>query len=269
MLNDKLLLMIFAAIALTACANNPVIGNQVLGPIYQPYSAPVEIAIVSDNRGELPEYPVNGNQADYRAYVEALPNERYRVRVINNSRQHVGVVIAVDGRNIISGKPSWLRNTERMYILEPHGRAEYEGWRTGANRVNRFFFTEAGNSYAGAFGDYSAMGVIAAAVYAERRPVAIMDNISGGYGMPQAPVHAESKAQAAPGTGYGETAHSPSQTASFDPLPDPLRKVFLKYEWRSSLCAKRIMTECRNLEGNERNRFWPRDNNYAPPPPRR
>ena len=262
MIKNAFLLMIIAVVGMTACANHSAaISDQVISP--RPY-APVAITLLSDHRGELPEYPVGADHANYRAYVEATPNEHYRIRVHNNSPQRVGVVIAVDGRNIINGKPSWLRNDERMYILEPYGRAEYDGWRTGANQVNRFYFTDAGNAYAAAFGDYSAMGVIAAAVYAERPRVESMDHISGGSRVPQAAARAESKAQTAPGTGYGETTYSPSQTVSFEPLPYPAQKVFLKYEWRSVLCAKRILTECRNSEGSENNRFWPGDNEYAP-----
>jgi hypothetical protein len=79
----------------------------------------------------------------------------------------VGLVIAVDGRNIISGKQSWLRNDERMYILGPYGRGEFKGWRTSLDSINRFYFTEVADSYAAAFRDESAMGVIAVAVYPE------------------------------------------------------------------------------------------------------
>jgi hypothetical protein len=40
-------------------------------------------------------------------------------------------VISVDGRNIVSGQQSWLKNSERMYILEPYASYEYAGWRSG------------------------------------------------------------------------------------------------------------------------------------------
>ncbi len=54
--------------------------------------------------------------------------------------RRVGVVVAVDGRNIISGKQSWLRNDERMYILEPYGVGEFKGWRTSLDSINRRYF---------------------------------------------------------------------------------------------------------------------------------
>ncbi len=266
MIHRKFFAMAVMIVAMTACANNQDISGY--NPIARPY-LPVDISVQSDNGGGLQQLPVSGNTADYRAYVAAMPNERYKLRVANNSRQRVGVVIAVDGRNIISGQQSWLRNNERMYILDPYTSAEYEGWRTGADQVNRFYFTEAGNSYAAAWGDTSALGVIAMAVYAELPRPEIYGRMSGA---------AEGAAgdsgglarQAAPGTGFGETRFSPSYTVNFEPLPDPIEKVFLKYEWRETLCAKRILPDCRRrIGGADDNRFWPNNGGYAPPPPRR
>jgi len=89
--------------------------------------------------------------------------------VRNTSNHRVGVVIAVDGRNIISGKKSYLKSNERMYILNPYQKSTYKGWRSGKNRVNEFYFTDVPDSYADrTFGDTSAMGVIAVAVFKEK-----------------------------------------------------------------------------------------------------
>lgn len=253
-------------LAISACANTPA--NDSYTPVARPY-LPIEISVEGDNQGSLPQFPVNGDSSHYRAYLQAALNERYRLRISNNTDQRVGIVLAVDGRNIISGQKSYLQNTERMYILNPHATAEYAGWRTGANQVNRFYFTQAAHSYAAAWGDNSAMGVIAMAVYAERPRPEIMSPMSE-MGR-AAPSDSKSAAkQSAPGTGYGETRYSPSQVVNFEPLPEPIEKAFLKYEWRETLCKKGIQSACQNpLQTNE-NRFWP-DNNggYAPPPPRR
>lgn len=258
--------MIVMIAAMTACVDNQAISDY--NPVARPY-LPVDISVQTDNGGSLQQLPVRGNSAHYRAYVPAMPNERYKLRVTNNSRQRVGVVIAVDGRNIISGQQSWLRNNERMYILEPYSSAEYEGWRTGANQVNRFYFTEAGNSYAAAWGDTSALGVIAMAVYAERPRPEIYDRMTG-KAEGAAADSAGMARQAVPGTGFGETTYSPSYTVSFEPLPEPIEKAFLKYEWSETLCAKRILPDCRSgSEGTGGNRFWPDNSGYAPPPPRR
>ena len=74
----------------------------------------------------------------------------------------------------------------------------------------------------------------------------------------------------APGTGYGESTWSPSHSVDFEPVGSPMEKLFLKYEWRETLCEKRVLPECRAVQpprpGN--NRFWPENGGYAPPPPR-
>ncbi len=262
MMHRKIPAMIAMIMAMTACANNEAINDY--NPIARPY-LPVDISVQSDNSGSLQQLPVSGNTAHYRAYVAAMPNERYSLRVSNNSGQRVGVVIAVDGRNIINGQPSWLRNNERMYILEPNTSAEYGGWRTSANQVNRFYFTEAGNSYAAAWGDTSALGVIAMAAYTERPRPEIYEGMSNA----ESDAFGLAAKKGAPGTGFGETTYSPSYSVNFDPLPDPIEKVFLKYEWRETLCAKRILPDCRrSTVDTDDNRFWPADSGYAPPPPR-
>lgn len=261
-----------AILAISACANTNSNENIAVYPslptISRP-SLPVEVSVRSDASGSLPEFPVSGDTRHYRAYLQASNNDRYRIRVRNNTGQRVGVVIAVDGRNIISGQKSYLQNSERMYILNPHSSEEYEGWRSGQNQVNRFYFTEAADSYAAAWGDNSAMGVIAMAVYPERpRPQVVTPMSDMARAAPGAAKSME-KRESAAGTGYGETTYSPSVTVSFEPLPDPIEKVFLKYEWRESLCKKGILSTCQNPPQTNENRFWPGNDGYAPPPPRR
>ncbi|MDD1617872.1 MAG: hypothetical protein CG439_2936 [Methylococcaceae bacterium NSP1-2] len=153
MKRQQFIAMLIAFAGMTACASDPVIGGE---HITAPPYLPVTLSVQSDNQGKLPEFPLNTDSSHYRAYLQATQNDRYRLRVVNNSNQRVGLVIAVDGRNIVSGQQSWLANNERMYILNPHDSADYEGWRTGTNQTNRFYFTAAQNSYAAAWGDNSA-----------------------------------------------------------------------------------------------------------------
>ena len=107
----------------------------------------------------------------YKAYLEAAKGLNYSGQIRNRSNERIGVVFAVDVRNVISGDRSNLSPNERMYVLGPYQQESYEGWRTGKNRVNRFYFTDEGDSYAGAWDDYSAMGVIAVAAFRENAPV--------------------------------------------------------------------------------------------------
>ena len=267
MLYSKFIVSLISLLAISACANTPIDSSDYVQQS-RPH-LPIEVSILSDGKGSLPEYPVKGDASHYRAYLQASNNDRYRIRIANNTDQRVGVVIAVDGRNIISGQKSYLQNTERMYILDAHASAEYEGWRSGQNQTNRFYFTEAADSYAAAWGDNSAMGVIAMAVYAERPRPEIISQMSDMARAAPGAAKSMEKRESAAGTGYGETTYSPSVTVSFEPLPDSIEKVFLKYEWRETLCKKGIKSACQSVPKHEKNRFWPSNDGYAPPPPRR
>ena len=134
---------------------------------------PVEIEIIADNGNHFSIYPVTQRhlKKEYRAYVEAINGENYSLNIRNYSNQRLGLVIAVDGRNIISGKKSKLKHSENMYILGPYETQSYSGWRTSSKDIHRFYFTDSENSYAEAFDDDSAMGVIAVAVYEEKAAI--------------------------------------------------------------------------------------------------
>ncbi len=219
----------------------------------------VDIEIVSDERGVLRQYPVETRPHLKRAYIAVRPEERYRLRVVNHSGERIGLVIAVDGRNILNGRRSDLEPREAMYVLGPYERAEYEGWRTSRNRVARFYFTDAADSYAEAWGDRSALGVIAVAVYRERHPEppAYRPEERGALGA--------RSLRARPGTGFGEGHHSPSRRVQFEPRHRPDLRVFIKYEWRGTLCRKGIIACHRHQHREPPNRFWP-DDGFAPYP---
>ena len=140
---------------------------------YAGASGVVDVRIVSDAGNEFAKYrtfPRISHEGRY-FYTEAVKGEKYSIEVTNRSDRNVGVVIAVDGRNIISGSKSDLKNNERMYIIGPHATNIFEGWRTGMDRTNRFYFTEQSDSYAEkVFSDASAMGTIAVAAYREKLP---------------------------------------------------------------------------------------------------
>ncbi len=133
----------------------------------------VEVRIVSDSGEEFAKYRTypRFRQEGKFFYMEAVKGQRYSIQVTNQSDRRIGVVMAVDGRNIIDGKKSDLKQNERMYIIGPYETNIFEGWRTGMDRTNRFYFTEQSDSYAEkVFADASAIGTIALAVYRERLP---------------------------------------------------------------------------------------------------
>lgn len=236
----------------------------------------VDVRIVSDSGKEYSMFRAFPRvcQGGQFFYVEAVKGDRYCIQVTNKSDRRVGAVIAVDGRNIISGKKSELRRNERMYIIGPHETNTFEGWRTGMDRTNRFYFTEPSDSYAERlFGDVSAMGTIALAIYREKvleitpycdRP-SVRREAPSGPSSPRSKESAsadrlESKRSEEAGTGFGETTYSPARLVEFEPEQMPAQKVVLKYEWRSELCRKGI------LSCGPKNRFWPDEQEFAPIP---
>ncbi|MEW6185791.1 MAG: hypothetical protein AB1585_08645 [Thermodesulfobacteriota bacterium] len=251
----------------------------------------VEVRIVTDNGYTLPTYPVKTDRGIRKVYAEAVKGDHYRIEIRNLLNRRIGLVIAVDGRNIISGSKSWLKNNERMYILEPYGCGQFAGWRTAQDRINRFYFTDVPESYAAAFGDESAMGVIAVAVFPEIRPVEPPIPLSQLYPydregksagknektqvLPSAPSAAKDyrekkagraeQAMESAGTGFGREAYSPSRIVAFEPEKRALETIFLKYEWHSTLCQLGVIN-CGPPPVRKPNRFWGNEG-YAPPPP--
>jgi hypothetical protein len=236
----------------------------------------VEVRIVSDSGSEFAKYRAypRCQQEGNFFYVEAAKGDRYSIEVSNKSGRRIGVVIAVDGRNIISAKKSDLKRNERMYIIGPYETNTFEGWRTGMERTNRFYFTEQSDSYAEkVFRDASAMGTIALAVFREKLPeiVPYSDkpsrmNESPAGAAPSASSEGRSADRAKlqkdeeAGTGFGETTYSPARVVQFEPEHGSAEKIVLKYEWRSELCRKGI------IGCGPKNRFWPDDQGFAPIP---
>jgi hypothetical protein len=235
-------------------------------------SQDVEIEIVSD-RGTafitvpFKDYGERGTQVIKR-YLEAREGENYRIIIRNNTPYRVGAVIAVDGRNIISGKQSYLKRNESMYIVDPYQRQDYAGWRTDEDTVHRFLFTRAGESYSvRTFGDDSAMGVIAVSLFREKQRPPVLRNRERREGatVPGAPAEMESKASRddRAGTGFGGGMHSPTVEVEFSPERRPFKKVLVKYEWHEVLCRKGILA----CHDRDRNRLWDDDGGFAPFPP--
>lgn len=257
----------------------------------------VVVEIVDSQGRVFQQVPTKAEAHAYRAYLEAERDARYRIRIRNSTGARVGVVVAVDGRNIISGARSELGNGEPMYILDAWDTQMYSGWRANLSEVNEFYFTEWKDSYAEAFGDRTARGVIAVAVYREkapkrfsrdreRRPNSSSDEPeSSARAAPAAPPASEAggmRDQAAPsiaqnetqkkaerseaGTGYGDRRTEYVTQVEFDAESRASERLFLKYEWHETLCSKRILA----CDDSQPNRFWPTSTyGFAPPPPGR
>jgi hypothetical protein len=235
-------------------------------------ASPVSIEIVDANGQVFREFPVNARDGALRSYLQAEKGARYQVRVRNTTGERLGLVIAVDGRNIIDGSKSELSRSEPMYVLDAWSTQDYAGWRANLDAINEFYFTDWNDSYAEAFGDRSARGVIAVAVYGEvtpPRPVyqpheereRSSDSSDGPAA--SAPSSAARRNDSA-GTGYGDRRVDHAEQVEFVARTNADSRHFIKYEWRDTLCRRHL------IECGEKNRFWDESTlGFAPPPPRR
>jgi hypothetical protein len=239
---------------------------------------PVTVEIISEDGGVFQSIPYKsyrqGGTNIIKRYLEARKGDNYSIIIRNRTSGRVGVVVAVDGRNIISGKQSNLGLGEQMYLIEPYGYARLQGWRTDSSTVHRFYFTDVADSYSvRTFRDTSAMGVIAVAAFREKvkRPPVYKQG-EAPDAVPSAPGSvakrsarkADSAKSESAGTGFGESVYAPVERVEFEPVAVAAQKVLVKYEWRATLCKKGIIS-CGTGQG-EGNRLWD-DGGYAPHPP--
>jgi hypothetical protein len=227
-----------------------------------------------------------------RFYFEARKGGRYAVTLQNRTGERVGVVLTVDGLNVISGERDEGRG--RMYVLDPWQRTTVQGWRTSLREVRQFTFVDERASYAARSGKANEkMGWIEMAVYRERRAFAQVQpypdtrgeqeqgNPAEGnvpYGSDDRPAESRSpkrgsdeaqaptaKARSFPGTGWGQRTHDPVVLVSFDPEASPSERATLRYEYRSALVALGVLPRHQPV----RDRLWERDHadaGFAQPP---
>lgn len=130
----------------------------------------VEVSVLVDG-STAPLYLKPG--AWDRRYFEAFRGRNYALVVRNNSGGRVGVLISVDGLNVVSGERSSLSNREPMYVLDPWESATIRGWRTSLRDVRRFVFVDEERSYAERTGQANGdMGWIRVLSFRESRPLA-------------------------------------------------------------------------------------------------
>src|SRR5262245_60495579 len=106
-----------------------------------------------------------------RRYFQAFRGRNYSLAVTNHTGQRVGVLISVDGLNVVSGERSALAGNEAMYVLDPYERAVIRGWRTSLEGVRRFVFVDEERSYAERTGQANGdMGWIRVLSFREQQP---------------------------------------------------------------------------------------------------
>jgi len=83
-----------------------------------------------------------------RRYFQAFRGRNYALALTNNTGRRIGVLIAVDGLNVVNGERSRLASGEPMYVLDPWERVVIRGWRTSLKDVRQFVFVDEERSYA-------------------------------------------------------------------------------------------------------------------------
>jgi len=128
----------------------------------------VDVQILVEGR-RAPLY--RASRGEDRHYFRAEEGHDYAIRVRNVTGERVGVLIAVDGINVVSGDRSRLSSGEAMYILGPWETSTIEGWRTSLRDIQRFVFVDERASYAERTGQGNAdMGWIRVLAFREDRP---------------------------------------------------------------------------------------------------
>jgi hypothetical protein len=244
-------------VSLPALASRPE--RQVTGDL-------VDVQIKVNGR-ETPLY-FAPNRFD-RHYFQAFRGRNYSLVLHNNTGERVGVLIAIDGLNVVNGERSRLSPSEAMYVLDPYEQAEIRGWRTSLRDVRKFVFVDEEQSYAERSGKANGdMGWIRVLSFEEHgRPLLSedhrLDRRRGFYGdasdaptsegLPpstetrpapgstQPDLSAERnitrEKDSNPGTGWGDQSRDPVNRTWFTPAPEATDHIVLRYEYKSGLLA--------------------------------
>ncbi len=128
----------------------------------------VEVDVRVGDR-DTPLYPARDGSG--RLYFEASQGAAYDIVLRNRRGERVGVVLVVDGLNVVSGERAEAHSPRnRMYVLDPWAETCVRGWRTSLSQVRRFTFVDERASYAARSGKANAkMGWVEVGVFRERR----------------------------------------------------------------------------------------------------
>ena len=229
----------------------------------------VDVQVQVDGMGTSPLYLAPGRFD--RQYFQAFQGRNYSLVLRNNTGERVGVLLTVDGLNVISGSQSNLSHNEAMYVLDPWESATIRGWRTSLNSVRRFVFVDEERSYAERSGQANGdLGWIRVLSFREQRPwweprAQVRDDQKDGRGdldggapeaQRKAPMTQDQPApregvQSAPspsrnfadgqdsnpGTGWGEHRYDPVNRTEFAAAADPSDRITLRYEYVDGLRA--------------------------------
>ena len=251
----------------------------------------VDVQVLVEGRQSPLFFKSRGNQwwggDDGRYYFQAFQGRNYSLRLHNNTSRRVGVLIAVDGLNVVNGERSQLAHNEPMYVLDPYETSVINGWRTSLDQVRRFVFVDEQRSYAErtgqANGDMGWIRVLSFNEAGSRRPrvsnprngVDEFGPLGANRAAPVLPEGAremvgrqdeapQSRSQAGdgyPGTGWGDRSHDPVSETWFQAVSQPSDRLVFRYEYASGLRALGIPVQGNRLRDRDHG-----DLGFAKPP---
>ncbi|MBI1950877.1 MAG: hypothetical protein HYS34_05875 [Acidobacteria bacterium] len=218
--------------------------------------------------------PVYEHAARGTSYIEALKNREYSVRLRNRTAERIAIALSVDGLNSIDARTT-MAGEARKWVLGPYETITLDGWQTSSATARRFYFTTEEKSYGNWLGRTQNLGLVAAAVFRERRqpissysgprygapaprredsraqgdesnsgpapmtPQAPMGQAGGaeaqGSILPRHPDDLSKKSDDLAATGIGQVTSHPVREVFFDSEDSPTAVLELRYEYRDSL----------------------------------
>jgi hypothetical protein len=238
--------------------------------------------------------PLAEHSARGTTYVEAVEGAEYTVRLSNRTSERVAIALSVDGLNSIDAKTTDARGA-RKWILGPWETIDLEGWQTSSTTARRFYFTTERESYGTWLGKTKNLGIISAAVFRERQPVARVSPIeerferSAAAGAPAAPTAPSARGagdsdasaqrrEAEPkstrlsdelaATGIGRELGHDVRRVHFDAEDRPAALIDIRYEYHDALVRLGVLPRPRDnddLTRRERSAGF-EDLSYSPDP---
>jgi hypothetical protein len=213
--------------------------------------------------------PVRVFEHGGNSWVEGRSGERFVLRVHNRTDKRIEVVVAVDGRDVIDGRPA--DTDKRGYVIGAWSWVDIDGWRTNMSSVAAFRFTHPNDAYATRMGDASELGVVKVAVFEEDRPEPIqypltMAEKSSRSAPGRLGQAAADEGRAGLGTRFGEHRQSAAQGTTFDRASSsPVARLQLRYDHADGLCEAGLVAFCRGRPGPIQPEQTHRD--FSQPPP--
>jgi hypothetical protein len=211
----------------------------------------VTMEILVDGR-PLPTVPYEG-----KTYLPVpRVGQEYTIRVWNHGPRRIAAVVSVDGLSVISGKAA--SESDSGYLVFPYSNVVIKGWRRNLESVAAFRFVDREKSYAGLTGRPENIGVVGLVAIEEDIALPLAEFDRKGFAAPPG-ARAQGKVGGI-GTEYGREIDSGAYYVPFVRSANK-RAITFYYDTVQALREAGVP-----VNGSLPVPF-PRDGDFAPPPP--